>query len=58
MADKIIHTGDGGGNTAVGLISGIVLAAVLVIGGLFFFGGFGGKAPAPDATVSVDVNGR
>jgi hypothetical protein len=57
MADKIIHTGDGG-STGVGLIAGIVLAAVLVFGGLFFFGGFGGKAPAPDATVSVDVNGK
>ena len=58
MADKIIQTGDGGGNAGVGLIAGIVLAAVLVLGGLFFFGGFGGKGPAPDATVSVDVNGR
>jgi hypothetical protein len=57
MSDKIINTG-GGGNTAVGLIAGIALVLVVVIG-LFVFGGFGkSQAPTHTAGISVDVKGK
>jgi hypothetical protein len=58
MADReIIHTTDGGGS-GVGAMLGVILGALLVVGGLvYFFGGFGGGSHvsinAPSAPVTT-----
>jgi hypothetical protein len=57
MADReIIHTTDGGGS-GMGAMLGVIVGALLVIGGLFYFlGGWGGgsnvsvNVPSPPAT--------
>jgi hypothetical protein len=56
MADReIIHTTDGGGS-GMGAMLGVILGALLVIGGLLYvFGDFGGSkvsvnVPSPPAT--------
>jgi hypothetical protein len=51
MADKEVHvTGDGGGGAGLGMIAGILLAAVAAILLIFFIGDFDG------GNKTVDVN--
>ena len=56
MADKeIIHTSSGDGGSGLGVVVGIVLAAVIVLGGLFLFanGGFDRTASGPSVTIKA-----
>jgi hypothetical protein len=60
MADKEIHHysgGDGGG--AVGIVVGVLLAAVLVVGGLFLWANSGGSnvAKAPSVSITTGQGG-
>jgi hypothetical protein len=56
MADKeIIHTSSGDGGAGIGMVVGILLAAVIVVGGLFVFfnGGFDRTASGPSVTIKA-----
>jgi hypothetical protein len=56
MADKeIIHTSSGDGGAGIGMIVGLLLAAVIVVGGLFVFfnGGFDRTASGPSVTIKA-----
>ena len=54
MADKEVHVTSGGSGVGTGLIAGILLAALLVFGLIFFYGGFdfgGGK----DTNINIET---
>ena len=54
MADKEVHVTRDGNGVGTGLIAGILLAALLVFGLIFFFGGFdfgGGK----DTNINIET---
>jgi hypothetical protein len=53
MPDNI-NVGGGGGNTGLGLIAGILLAALVVFGLIFFVGGFNGGGDT-DVNVKLDT---
>ena len=63
MADKEIreiHTSSGDGGAASGMVIGIVLVAVLVIGGFLFwtYGGNNRTASAPSVTINTPTTGQ
>lgn len=54
MAEKEVHVTRDGSGVGTGLIAGILIAALLVFGFIFFFGGFdfsGGK----DTNINIET---
>lgn len=63
MADKEIreiHTSSGDGGAGMGMVLGIVLVAVLVIGGFLFwtYGGNNRTAGGPSVTINTPTTGQ
>ena len=63
MADKEIreiHTSSGDGGAASGMVIGIVLAAVLVVGGFLFwtYAGNNRTASGPSVTINAPTTGQ
>jgi len=63
MADKEIreiHTSGGDGGAGMGMVLGIVLVAVLVIGGFLFwtYGGNNRTASGPSTTITTPTTGQ
>jgi predicted transporter len=59
MAEKEVHHhygGGEGGSSAVGMIAGVVLVALLIIGGIFVFNNWdrgGGVAKGPSVNITT-----